>query len=225
MAPPSGVQRAGSSPSSGPPSAHPTGCRNLNAPGGERAAPRRRPDGAPRWRRPGTCGAAGPASRTGSVLTRVPQGGCAMRKLLLSLSAAALLASGCAGAATMAPTTGNGGPAVVPDHHLPTPYPQPQPVGPGATPYGGVTYQDPGTNPWVDPARDEHSTFALDVDTASYSIAKRYVADGNQPDPASIRVEEWVNAFAQGYPAPEEDAFTILADGGPTPFTAEDEVL
>jgi Ca-activated chloride channel family protein len=145
-----------------------------------------------------------------------------MRKLLLSVAAAALLASACS--STSAPTTNYGGATVGPaDHHQPT-YP-PQPAGPAATPYGGVTYQDPGTNPWVDPARDEHSTFALDVDTASYSIAQRYVHDGNQPDPASVRVEEWVNAFAQGYPTPEEDAFAIVADGGPTPFTAEDEVL
>lgn len=145
-----------------------------------------------------------------------------MRKLLLSVAVAALLASACS--ATSAPTSNHGGATVAPpDHHLPT-YP-PQPAVPAATPYGGVTYQDPGTNPWVDPAQDEHSTFALDVDTASYSIAQRYVHDGNPPDPASVRVEEWVNAFSQGYPAPEEDAFAIHADGGPTPFTAEDEVL
>ena len=42
----------------------------------------------------------------------------------------------------------------------------------------------------------------MDVDTASYTIAQRYVADGNLPDPASVRVEEWVNAFDQGYRAP-----------------------
>lgn len=144
-----------------------------------------------------------------------------MRKLLLSVSVAALLASACGSAS--APTTNDGGAAVPPEHHQPT-YP-PQPAGPAATPYGGVTYQDPGTNPWVDPARDDHSTFALDIDTASYAIAQRYVQDGHQPDPASVRVEEWVNAFAQGYPSPEEDAFAIVADGGPTPFTAEDEVL
>jgi Ca-activated chloride channel family protein len=144
-----------------------------------------------------------------------------MRKPLLSLAVAALLASGCGSA--YAPTTNQGGAPVPPDHHYPT-YP-PQPAGPAATPYGGVTYQDPGTNPWVDPSKDEHSTFALDIDTASYSIAQRYVHDGNQPDPASVRVEEWVNAFAQDYPAPEKDAFAIVADGGPTPFTAEDEVL
>jgi len=144
-----------------------------------------------------------------------------MRKLLLSLAVVALLVSACAGASV--PNANHGGATVPPDHHQQT-YP-PQPAGPAATPYGGVTYQDPGTNPWVDPARDEHSTFALDVDTASFRIAQRYVHDGNQPDPASIRVEEWVNAFAQGYPAPEKDAFAILADGGPTPFTAEGEVL
>jgi Ca-activated chloride channel homolog len=144
-----------------------------------------------------------------------------MRRLLLSLAVAALLASACGSAS--GPTTNRGGSTVAPDHQQPT-YP-PQPAGPAATPYGGVTYQDPGTNPWVDPARDEQSTFALDIDTASYSIAQHYVHDGNQPDPASVRVEEWVNAFAQGYPAPEKDAFAILADGGPTPFTAEDEVL
>ena len=149
-----------------------------------------------------------------------------MRKLLLSLSAVALLAGACGSAASTAPTTGNGGPAVLPDHHQPTPYPQPVgPVGPAASAYGGVTYQDPGTNPWTDPARDSQSTFALDVDTASYAIARRYVQDGNAPDPASIRVEEWVNAFGQGYPAPAEGAFSIVADGGPTPFTASNEVL
>jgi Ca-activated chloride channel homolog len=146
-----------------------------------------------------------------------------MRKLLLSVAVAALLAGACNSASSPATTYG-GSTAAPPDHHLPT-YPPQQPAGPAASSYGGVTYQDPGTNPWVDPARDEHSTFALDVDTASYSIAQRYVHDGNQPDPASVRVEEWVNAFAQGYPAPEKDAFAILADGGPTPFTAEDEVL
>jgi Ca-activated chloride channel family protein len=144
-----------------------------------------------------------------------------MRKPLLSLAVVALIASACDSSATTMPY-GGGGP-IDPGHHQYTQAPPPQ--GPAATPYGGVTYQDPGTNPYVDPARDDQSTFGLDVDTASYTIAQRYVHDGNQPDPASIRVEEWVNAFAQDYAAPEEDAFAIHADGGPTPFTAEDEVL
>jgi Ca-activated chloride channel family protein len=141
-----------------------------------------------------------------------------MRKLLLSSAAAALLLSACSGSAMPSPTSG--GPTT--DHHQPT---QPPPREPAATPYGGVTYQDPGTNPWVDPNRDDQSTFGLDVDTASYTIARRYVADGNTPDPASVRAEEWVNAFDQGYPEPEDGTCGIIADGGPTPFLGRDEVL
>lgn len=141
-----------------------------------------------------------------------------MRKLLLSLASAALLLTACSSSSMPNPSSG-GGPTT--DHHLPTAAP-PQPV---ATPYGGVTYQDPGTNPWVDPGRDDQSTFGLDVDTASYTIAQRYVADGNTPDPASVRAEEWVNAFDQGYPQPEDGTFGIVADGGPSPFLRRDEVL
>ena len=88
-----------------------------------------------------------------------------------------------------------------------------------------MTYQDPGTNPVTDTDEDKVSTFAMDVDTASYSIAQRYVADGNTPDPASVRVEEWVNAFDQGYPAPEDATFGVHIDGAPSPFLAERDVL
>jgi Ca-activated chloride channel family protein len=147
-----------------------------------------------------------------------------MRKMLLSLASAALVVSACTGSAMPAATQHQG---VDPGHHQPTPAPV-WPAGPPAataTPYGGVTYQDPGTNPWVDPRQDGESTFALDVGTASYTIAQRYISEGNTPDPASVRVEEWVNAFAQGYPSPESGAFAIVADGGPTPFTDDDEVL
>ena len=97
-------------------------------------------------------------------------------------------------------------------HGRTAPPPQPQ-----STPYGGVTYVDPGKNPPVDTGEDHVSTFAMDVDTASYTIAQRYVDDGNIPDPASVRVEEWVNAFDQGYPAPEDGTFAVTVDGAPTP--------
>ena len=65
----------------------------------------------------------------------------------------------------------------------------------------------------------------MDVDTASYTIAQRYVSDGNLPDPASVRVEEWVNSFDQDYPAPEEGTFAVHVDGAPTPFLSQRDVL
>ncbi len=144
-----------------------------------------------------------------------------MRKPVLSLVALALVAAGCASGSSGA-SAGTEARPPDPQHHAPS-FAPPEPVG--ATPYPDVTYQDPGTNPFVDPDEDEVSTFALDVDTASYTIAQRYVDDGNLPDPASVRVEEWVNAFDQGYPTPEDETFAIVADGGPTPFTERDELL
>ena len=140
-----------------------------------------------------------------------------MRKPILSLAVVACLASACSGAS--APSQGHAQPE--PQHHEPQ---QPAPW-PDPTPYDGVTYEDPGVNPFVDPDEDDVSTFSLDVDTASYAIAQRYVQDGFRPDPASVRVEEWVNAFDQDYPRPDDEAFAIVADGGPTPFTDHDEVL
>jgi Ca-activated chloride channel family protein len=141
-----------------------------------------------------------------------------MRKPLLSLGLVALFAGACASAGpTYDPNY-----VPPPQHHQPTLPPAEQPP---ATPYDGVTYEDPGVNPFVDPHKDRESTFALDVDTASYTVARRYISDGNLPDPASVRVEEFVNYFDQGYAAPEDDAFAIHIDGGPSPFLANDEVL
>jgi Ca-activated chloride channel homolog len=142
-----------------------------------------------------------------------------MRKLLLSLGLVALFAGACG--ASAGPTYD---PNYVPppQHHQPTLPPAEQPP---ATPYDGVTYEDPGVNPFIDPNKDRESTFALDVDTASYTVARRYISDGNLPDPASVRVEEFVNYFDQGYAPPEDDAFAIHVDGGPSPFLAQDEML
>ncbi len=87
-----------------------------------------------------------------------------------------------------------------------------------ATPPADNTFKYPGLNPFVDTSRDHLSTFALDVDTASYTVARRYVKDGNLPPAESIRVEEFVNYFKQDYAAPPNTAFAIFADGAPSPY-------
>ena len=75
-----------------------------------------------------------------------------------------------------------------------------------------------GVNPFIDTEDDNLSTFAMDVDTGSYTVARRYVHDGNIPDPDSIRVEEFVNFFDQGYARPEQEAFAIHVESSPSPF-------
>ncbi len=108
-----------------------------------------------------------------------------------------------------------------PIHHPPVAPPiAPPPIAP-SEPYPGVTFDNGGVNPFVDPREDAQSTFALDVDTGSYTIARRFLADGNLPDPDSVRVEEYVNAFDGGYEPPAEGTFAISADGGPTPFATD----
>ena len=82
----------------------------------------------------------------------------------------------------------------------------------------GMFFDNYGVNPFIDTYEDHLSTFALDVDTASYSVARRYVNDGNVPPADAVRVEEFVNYFDPGYPTPPDVAFGIYADGAPSPF-------
>ena len=109
---------------------------------------------------------------------------------------------------------------------------QPTPQQPGFNTIGGsgtvndaaydlTFFQHHGVNPFVDTEDDNLSTFAMDVDTASYTVARRFIRDGNLPDPASVRVEEFVNYFDQEYAPPSDGAFAVHVDGSPSPFGGE----
>jgi Ca-activated chloride channel family protein len=95
-----------------------------------------------------------------------------------------------------------------------------QHTNPNEEPYDTVFYKNYGVNPAIDTEDDHLSTFAMDVDTGSYTIARRYVRDGYLPPEDAIRVEEFVNYFDQDYAYPPEgEAFALYMDGAPTPFT------
>jgi Ca-activated chloride channel family protein len=90
--------------------------------------------------------------------------------------------------------------------------------GPAApAPQNGARFEDHGVDPEVDTTEDGQSTFALDVDTGSYTVARGYLDDGFLPDPASVRTEEFVNYFAQDY-QPPADGIGIHVDGTSVPF-------
>jgi hypothetical protein len=62
---------------------------------------------------------------------------------------------------------------------------------PGETP-GMMFFRYWGTNPFVEASSDPLSTFAVDVDTASYTIARAYFYDrGMLPPREAIRTEEF----------------------------------
>ena len=92
-------------------------------------------------------------------------------------------------------------------------------------PYDVTFFKHYGVNPFIDTEDDHLSTFAMDVDTASYTVARRFVQDGNLPDPDSVRVEEFVNFFDQGYEPPAEDAFAVHIEGSPSPFGGDNHWL
>lgn len=83
----------------------------------------------------------------------------------------------------------------------------------------GDKFEAVGTNPFTMVAHDPLSTFAADVDTASYDIFRRDIQNANKlPNSASIRLEEFVNYFDYGYTSPtseSEHPFAITLDAAP----------
>ena len=98
-------------------------------------------------------------------------------------------------------------------------------AGQGAAP-DTESYRDYGVNPMTETAPDPLSTFAVDVDTASYAIARRKLRAGALPPPAAIRVEEFINYFHYDYPGPTGDApFAVHMDAAPSPFARDRHIL
>lgn len=89
---------------------------------------------------------------------------------------------------------------------------------PNDQPYGDMFFEDYGVNPRIDTADDHLSTFAVDVDTGSYTVMRSYINDGYLPPDESVRVEEYINYFDQGYEIPRDGAFALHITGAPSPF-------
>ncbi|WP_346011377.1 von Willebrand factor type A domain-containing protein [Streptomyces sp. SID337] len=135
-----------------------------------------------------------------------------MRQGILALAVAGGVAlAGCSGGGDGAErATGDSG-----EKRDSAPMPAPAPAlpngGTGAAPPGGQ-----GDDERREFAPDHLSTFALDVDTASYGFARRTLAEGRLPDPSTVRPEEFVNSFRQDYPRPDGDGFSVSVDGART---------
>ncbi|MBN1817288.1 MAG: von Willebrand factor type A domain-containing protein [Sedimentisphaerales bacterium] len=105
----------------------------------------------------------------------------------------------------------------------PTP-PAKQPMAHGGTtppnsePADAMFFRHYGVNAFIDTEDDPLSTFAIDVDTGSYTICRSYLRDGHIPPAEAVRVEEFVNYFDYAYPAPQEQAFAVFADAAQWTF-------
>jgi uncharacterized protein YegL len=76
-----------------------------------------------------------------------------------------------------------------------------------------------GTSPYTRTADDARSTFAADVDTSSYTLARKMLDNGILPTAAQIRPEEWINYFDAELAQPTDGAtFAITTELTQNPF-------
>ena len=80
-----------------------------------------------------------------------------------------------------------------------------------------MIFEHYGVNPTIETTVTNLSTFAVDVDTASYAMARSFLNKGEMPPEASVRVEEIINYFDYLYTAPEDGDFSVHAEVVPSP--------
>jgi len=66
------------------------------------------------------------------------------------------------------------------------------------------------------------STFSIDVDTAGYSITRRYIDNNQLPPKSAIRIEELINYFDYDYAPPaDEKPFAVHTEVGVSPWNTD----
>lgn len=90
-------------------------------------------------------------------------------------------------------------------------------VGQQSPPYLGEQYAPTSGHRWQQTSAAPVSTFAIDVDTGSYSNVRRFLLGGSLPPADAVRIEEMVNYFTYDYPAPEDGPFSVTFELAPSP--------
>ncbi len=81
-------------------------------------------------------------------------------------------------------------------------------------------------NSFVSCAVNRFSTFAADVDTASYANLRRQVTQNGEVNPDSVRVEELINYFRYDYPQPAEgEPFGVYTEITDCPWNDQTKLL
>ncbi len=108
----------------------------------------------------------------------------------------------------------------------PSPYPRPQ-AWPQPQPQERERYNGKDVASIKRVADEPVSTFAVDVDTGSYSNVRRFLNEGRLPPEAAVRTEEMINYFRYDYPKPQnrDTPFSITTDMSTTPWNDASRLL
>ncbi len=81
-------------------------------------------------------------------------------------------------------------------------------------------------NPFVVASEESTSTFSIDVDTGSYTLARASIRDGVRPQPENIRIEEFLNYFHFHYEQPKGDTpLSLYSEWGDCPWDPARKLL
>lgn len=85
-----------------------------------------------------------------------------------------------------------------------------------------VTYE----NDFLNPFDNALSTFSIDVDAASYSNARRFLANSQLPPRGAVRTEEFINYFDYDYELPGKDEpFSVNVEASDCPWNEEHQLV
>ena len=93
-------------------------------------------------------------------------------------------------------------------------------------PASGESFRALPENPFLSVAAQPRSTFSIDVDTASYAIARRHLNEGQRPPAESVRLEEMINYFPMDDAPPTDGKpFAVLVETASAPWAAEHRLV
>ncbi|MBE2292499.1 MAG: VWA domain-containing protein [Xanthomonadaceae bacterium] len=98
---------------------------------------------------------------------------------------------------------------------------------PVAGPADTERYEARDDNPVQRASEQPVSTFSIDVDTGSYANVRRMLRQGVRPPADAVRVEEFLNYFGYGHPAPasRETPFRATTELAPSPWNPDRQLL
>ena len=81
-------------------------------------------------------------------------------------------------------------------------------------------------NPYFSTTEAPASTFSIDVDTGSYTLARASLMDGHLPDPKTVRIEEFLNYFHLHYAQPPAgQPFALYTEQSACPWNPNHQLV
>jgi Ca-activated chloride channel family protein len=98
-------------------------------------------------------------------------------------------------------------------------------MSPGVAPTN-ESYGQINENPFYNPSETPLSTFATDVDAASYANVRRFINNGQMPPKDAVRIEELINYFKYNLPKPDHgDPVAIQTELATAPWNPKHQLV